>query len=209
MEEQPRLWKQILVQQLSQYYHEAMQQIYNRNLKQGKEAYLEMLKIYKDIRETDISLEDKQVAHFCVQTVYDTLKEKQEEPPISESTFRMLFSISILILLIGLAIVLKPSVVGLVAYGGVAPPEFIGVQTRFFITSPFNLDLDQQFRSADGNELEFLVTRSPTVDVEMQGAIAKFIPSNHKGISRHTLMAISKRGSTYEVTRVPIEIIVQ
>ena len=209
MEEQPHLWKQILIQQLSQRYHTAQRLINERKLDEAKENYMDMLRIYQDISNTDLSMEDKRIANFCVKTIYDTLLEKQEEPPITESTFRVLFSISIIVLLVGLAIVLKPTIVGLVTYDSLEAPIFTGTQTRFFINGPFTLDLAKLFQSADGNDLDYLVTRSPTVDIDMSGSIARFLPSGKKGLSRHTLIAISKSGNTYEVTRAPIEIIVQ
>lgn len=207
MEQHPRLWKQMLIQQLSQRYHTAQELIHSRRLKDAQEYYVDMLRIYQDICKTDLSDEDKRVAHFCLQTVYDSLNQEQEDPPLSESTFRILFSVSILVLLVGLAIVLKPTIVGLVTFDTVIAPEFTGTQTRFFITDDFTLDLANLYES--NYPIDFLVTKSPTVDVEMHGSKAKFIPSNKKGMSRHTLMAISKSKSTYEVTRTPIEIVVQ
>jgi len=206
--EHPRLWKQLLIQQLSQYYHTAQQQIYAHKFEEGRESYLEMLKIYGDLCSTDIEEEDKKVAHFCCQAVYDALHQQQDKPPISESSFRVLFSVSVLILLVGLAVVMKPSIVGLVTFDGVLAPDFVGTQTRFFIDGKFSLDLDELFESLDGNELDFLVTRSPTVDVDLSGSIVTFKPIEN-GLSRHTLIAISKRGDQYQITRVPIEIIVQ
>lgn len=207
MTEHPRLWKQLLIQQLSQKYHSAQRNLYDKNVRLAREDYIDMIRLYTDIAKTDLDDEDKRVAHFCVKTVYDSLLEKQEEPPLSESTFRIMFSVSIIILLVGLAIVLKPAIVGLTTINIINEPVFIGTQTRFFITEPYTIPLNTMFKN--GDNLEYMVTRSPTVDIDILGPRATFIPMGKMGMSRHTIIAVKKVGVDFAVTRVPIEIIVQ
>lgn len=192
-------------------YNNAITNAKKGNDNEARKQYTDMLKLYSQIT-TLPNLHDmnKDIAHFCLQDVYDAISEKSD-PEVSRMTFGALVGITVLFLIIGGLIVMNPSIVGLVtglSIGNSGAPQWIGGEPALMITTPTTIKMSDLFSSPNGKSLTYLATSSGTLDAVVDGEYATLVPKyGATGTTRITLIA-SLTNNPRVMTRMPVDVTV-
>ena len=115
-------------------------------------------------------------------------------------------TIGVFAMLIMLVLFFKPEYIGLSTVDvGNHAPDWIGTTTLFDmqVGIPKSIQLDALFKDADGDELVFLATSSPGIDVSVSGSMVTLLASESaKGTSTVVVMA----SDLTSITKVPLTI---
>ncbi len=115
-------------------------------------------------------------------------------------------TIGVFAMLIMLVLFFKPEYIGLSTVDvGNHAPDWIGTTTLFDmqVGIPKSIQLDALFRDVDGDELVFLATSSPGIDVSVSGSVVTLLASfSAKGTSTVVVMA----SDLTSITKVPLTI---
>lgn len=198
----------VLIHRFVEQYYQALGFIKAKKYEDGKKAYSLLLELFKQLNQRERLAEiHKQLAYNCVRDIYSNLSE-MESGPLSDKTFKMLLSITIIILLLGLLFILKPDLAGMFSAelgGGRGPTWTAGINT-FLIDSIAKFDLDNFF-SAKG-DLEYSVATGEGVDVILSNSILVVMPKpGFRGESEISIIAFQK-GRPGDYTKVPLRFII-
>lgn len=200
-----------IVTQFTQKYHSAISNAKSGKDEDARRDYSEMLKLYSVlITIPDMHDMNRDIAHFCLQDVYDAIS-KNSDPVVSKLSFGALIGITMLLLVIGGMIATNPSIVGLVtglAVRGHPGPQWVGGETAVVITGPTTLHLAPLFLAKDGSEMTYLATSSGTLDAVVAGEYATLVPKYGAiGTTRIELIAALSKDPN-AMTRVPVDVTV-
>ena len=162
---------QALIGQFSSAWHHAMDSLESRKYERAREEYLELLRLYQEIREKKLDPVHTQIAYSCIEDLYNDLQHHVEVPVMSTRTLRAGICFSILILVLSAFLIGNPSFVGLT----IAEPE---VTTGW--TGPATLTINKS-TTINLNDFAqggytYLVTKGIGVDVYMDGPVVTLIP---------------------------------
>ncbi|MEK6959566.1 MAG: hypothetical protein AABX47_00190 [Nanoarchaeota archaeon] len=200
-----------IVSQFTTRYHSAI-----ANAKSGKDSdaradYSEMLKLYNAlVALPDMHDMNKDIAHFCLQDVYDSIA-KNSDPNVSRLSFGALIGITMLLIVIGGIIATNPSIVGLVTGLVVktpAGPQWIGGEQAVVITGPTTIHMGSLFATGDRAGLTFLATSSSTLDAIVSDDFVTLVPKyGATGTTRIYLVA-ARSDNPKAMTRAPVDVTV-
>jgi len=200
-----------IVSQFTTRYHSAI-----ANAKSGKDSdarndYSEMLKLYNAlVTLPDMHDMNKDIAHFCLQDVYDSIA-KNSDPNMSRLSFGALIGITMLLIVIGGIIVTNPSIVGLVTGLAVHTPDgpqWVGGEQAVVITGPTTLHMGSLFKTTDKAGLTFLATSSSTLDAVVADDFVTLVPKyGATGTTRIYLVA-ARSDNPKAMTKVPVDVTV-
>ena len=182
-----------LIVQFTTLYNASLSSTKVGNHDQARAQYSEMLKIYNQITgRPDMHDMNKDIAHFCLQDVYDNLS-KTNDPTVAGLTFGALLGVTVVLLVIGGLVATNPSVVGLatgLSIFGPAAPIWIGGEPHVIITAPTTLRLSDLFTTTEKVPLTYLATSSSGIDAIVSGDYVTLAPKfGISGTTRITLMA--------------------
>ncbi len=196
-----------LIQQFVEKYYQAIGFVKAKRYNDSKRAYSELLELLKQVGQRD-ALEEihKQLAYNCVRDVYSQLSQMQDSP-LTDKTFKALLSVTVIVLLIGLLLLLKPNLVGMFAVDiPKDSPSWVGGINTFTIDSIARFDLDDFFYSE--NEMGYSATESTGLDVLVANNILVVIPKpGFKGLAEISVFAFNKDNPEV-YTKVPLKFIV-
>ncbi len=198
----------VLIHRFVEQYYQALGFIKAKKYEDGKKAYSALLELFKQLNQRE-SLEEihKQLAYNCVHDIYSNLSE-METSPLSDKTFKMLLSITVVILIIGLLLILKPNLAGMLSVelpAGKGPTWTAGINT-FAVDSIAKFDLDKFFSAKE--DIGYSATEGEGVDVILANSILVAVPKpGFSGVSEISVVAFYiERPSEY--TKVPLRFII-
>ncbi len=197
----------VLIHQFVDKYYNALSLIKARKYDDGKTAYTELLDFFRQMSQKE-SLEEihKQLAYNCVNDVY-TLLSQMEVNPLTDRTFKTLLSITIIMILIGLLLFLKPDIAGMFsAETRINSPTWIAGLNTFVLDSTAKFDLDEFFVGA--GELGYTVAGSEGADVVMAGSMLVVVPK--PGFTGETTVSVTayNKNTPQEYTNVLLRFVV-
>ena len=198
-----------IITQFTSLYHGALTNVKAGSLDLARQQYNDMLKLYQQITALPTLREmNKDIAHFCLQDVYDALA-RNTDPTVSRLTFGALLGVTILLLVIGGIIATHPAIVGLftgLSTAGIAHPVWIGGDQAVLISGPTTLHVTDLFATSDKAPLTFVTTSSDILDAVVSGDYATLIPKyGASGTTRITLIA-AREDHPSVMTNVPIDV---
>lgn len=198
----------VLIHQFVDKYYNALSLIKARKYDDGKTAYTVLLDIFKQMNQKE-SLEEihKQLAYNCVNDVYTQLSQ-MEVNPLTDRTFKTLLSITIIIILIGLLLFLKPDIAGMFSTEtSVKGPTWIAGLNTFVLDSTAKFNLDEFFIGT--GELGYTAMGSEGADVVAAGNILVVVPK--PGFAGETTVNVIAyyKASPQEYTKVPLRFVVR
>lgn len=196
----------VLIHQFVERYYHSLKLIKAKKYEEGKRFYGELLDLFKQMNQKK-ELDDihKQLAYNCVRDVYSNLSE-MEVSPLTDKTFKMLLSVTIIIILIGILLLLKPDIAGMFSADVSEGPVWIAGLNTFSINSISKFNLEEFFFSE--NELSYSATNSKGVDVVVSNNILVVMPKpGFRGVSEITVAAFYKENPDV-YTKVPLKFIV-
>lgn len=183
--------KDPLVIQFTILYTSALTNAKEGKYVQARQHYSDMLTLYNQLlTRPDLQDMNKDIAHFCLQDVYETLS-KTSDPTVSRLTFGALIGMTLFILVIGGIIATNPSIVGLTTgYSTFSSPtpHWNGGEPHVMITGPTTIRLPDLFSTSDKAPLTFLSTSSIGVDAVVSGDYVTLIPKY--GVSGTTKISL-------------------
>lgn len=185
----------INIEKFCSYYFDAKEKINKRDFKGARSDYVEMLSIFKYMKKEELDTLHLNVAHHAVQEVFDEITQKEDIMLVSPHSFRIMFIFTIIVLLIGVGFILKPSLSGLVVLD--STPVYTLDSREFYISGLTVWDLENFFSSP--SDMSFLVTDSEILDLQLKESRLYIMPKK-QGDAQITLIA----SADGEITRVPI-----
>lgn len=168
-----------LVVQFTTLYNASLANSKTGNHETARQQYSEMLKLYTQFTtRPDMHEMNKDIAHFCVQDVYDTLS-KTSDTGVAKLRFGALLGVTIVLLVIGGIIATNPSIVGLVtgfSIFGPPAPTWTGGESHVLITGPTTIHLADLFSTQDHAPLTFLATSGNGMDAVVSGNYVTLVP---------------------------------
>lgn len=179
-----------LIHKFVQAYNSAQDSIEENKHEEAKQKYHELMQIYKQISDSDMEPVHKELAYDQVMKVFNGIKGIKMRSAISGKSI----ALAVVIILISLVIFIKPEIVGL-AVGTISSidsaPYWNGDSNLFVITGvpksamfkesyDRTINLDSFFTDSNGDELSYLATSAPGLDVRVKGSFLTFLPQ--KGV---------------------------
>jgi len=188
--------KDRLVLQFTTLYTNALTTAKSGNHVQARQYYCDMLNLYNQLlARPDLQDMNKDIAHFCLQDVYETLSQTTD-PGVSRLTFGALIGMTLFLLVLGGIVATNPSIAGLATGHSIflAPtPQWVGGEPQVMISGPTTIRLPDLFSTTDKAALTFLSTSSIGVDAVVSGDYVTLVPKyGTSGTSRITLTAARK-----------------
>ena len=201
-----------LIPRFAQSFYAAQAAVQLGDRQQALAAYNELLSQYKAIASSTLEKPHKDLAHQQVQSIYVDLAKLATTPvsTIVEPGFlgsfgaRDYITVGFFAVLIMFVLFFKPEYIGLTAYEEInLPPDWVGTETLYATPTnvPLVIELDGQFRDADGNALTYLATSAPDVSVSVQGSI---VTVSSAVVGDHRIMVMASDAGS--MTKVPLTI---
>jgi hypothetical protein len=213
-----------LIPQFVQLYYAAQSSIEAGDKAEATKAYQALLASYKTVSTSKLETPHKQLAHQQVKSMYEALAALPSNPipqqPIRPQPFQPIgpsplqppsnpsfigglgtkdyMTIGVFVVLILAVLFVQPGFVGLATYEPTDAPQWMGTTTDFTFSSGGTLNLENYFQ--DDDELVYLATNAPGLDVAVAGSIVAF--SGAPGDYQITVMA----SDLTSITKVPLTI---
>jgi len=177
---------QSMIESFSSRYHHAMEALEERRYAAAREHYLELLRLYQDLRDKRIDPIHMNIAYSCIEDLYNDLQHRVEVPVISGRGLKVGVCVSILLILVSMFIIAKPSVVGLTVMDQVESTIWMG-PNQFTIEDITTFNLNDL---VDGPyDITYLVSEGRYVKLHLDGSILTMVPPRKfKGMDKITIL---------------------
>lgn len=176
---------QALIGQFSSTYHHAVDALERRDYEKARVEYLELLRLYQQIREKRLDPVHTQIAYSCIEDLYNDLQHNVDIPVVSTRGLRLGICASLIVLVLSVFLIANPSIVGLTT----AEPQFSTGWTgpsTLTITKTTTVNLDE---FASGT-YTYLVSKGIGVNLYLDESVLTLIPNEgFKGKSLVTVYA--------------------
>lgn len=205
-----------------QSYYSAQAAVETGDRVKALAAYQDLLSQYKQIASSTLERPHKELAHQQVNAIYASVaalpaqSRPVAQPSLSQLTTEQGFmsslgvkdyvTVGVFAVLIMLVLFFKPEYIGLAAYeGGNAPPQWIGATASYAaqVGVPLTIPLDVLFKDPDGDELIYLATSAPGIDVSVSDSKVTLFASD---VARGTNTVVVMASDLVSITKVPLTI---
>lgn len=171
--------KEFLMPRFNTLHFLAKEQIDQYDSEKAKESYHRMVQIYNDINASGLRDEEKQAAYQKLTQTYNMLSSAPQKNMIdSVPLARYLFPVSFIIIVMLIIFFVKPelSSTGFAVLDTNNAPEYLGQD--IVVEGNTAVDLDGYFTDDEGDDITYIVTGAPNIDVSVSGSILTINPSD-------------------------------
>ena len=172
-----------LIHKFVQAYNAAQDSIDSNRKDEAKQKYRQLMGVYKEIADSGIESVHKELAYDQVMKVYKGVSGMKFRAPAHSRSI----AIAIVIIIVSLVIFIKPEIIGLVVSDINHEPVWNAADNIFVIagidpdvmfreTTDRTINLDSFFYDAEGEELTYLATSAPGLQVQVDGDFLTFLP---------------------------------
>lgn len=188
-----------MIHNFVQAYNSAQDCIEENRMDEAKLRYRELMSLYKEISDSDMEAVHKDLAYDQVMKVYQGVKGMKVRSRINTKAV----ALAIVVIIISVVILIKPEIIGLVAFEIDYPPVWNAADSEFtirgisnnnmFIAQERTIDLDAFFYDKNGQELTYLATSTEGLGVDIEDSFLTFIPA--PGVfGKKTIMVVASDG---------------
>ena len=198
---------QLLITQISDCYTTAKRLMRKKKYEEAQHQYTEMLRHYHEIKKHKIPEIHKHIAHHGLEELYEELKLHQEHSTMNSTSFAVMVVATVLVLLVGITLVVNPSISGL-AILEQSLPDYTG-PSQIEVYGPRKVDLSTSF-GITPEQLTLLSTRSEHIDVEVDHHSLIIVPEpGFLGEETISVIGVNTASEPYRMSKVPIRLIVR
>lgn len=172
-----------MIHKFVEAYNSAQDCIEESRIDEAKQRYKELMSLYKDISNSEIETVHKELAYDQVMKVYRGVQGMKVHSRINTKAV----ALAVVVIIISVVILIKPEIVGLIAFEYNSAPVWNAADNEFTIRGMANnnmfggqdrtIDLDAFFYDRDGDELAYLATSTEGLGVKVDGNHLTFIPA--------------------------------
>lgn len=201
-----------MIHRFVQAYNSAQDCIEENRMDEAKQRYRELMSMYKQISDSDMEAVHKDLAYDQVMKVYHGVKGMKVRSRINTKAV----ALAVVVIIISVVILIKPEIIGLVAFEINYPPVWNAADNEFTIRGVTDngmfgaqertVDMDAFFYDKNGHELTYLATSTEGLGVDIEDSFLTFIPA--PGVfGTKTIMVVASDGENIVKQEIEVKIV--